>query len=73
MLAPVASEKTLTLRLTAPDDLPDVIADRERFTQALSNLVGNAVKFSPAGGEIIVRVAVLDSELVFSISDRDRG
>lgn len=73
MLAPVASEKSLTLRLTAPDDLPDVIADRERFTQALSNLVGNAVKFSPAGGEIVVRVAVLDSELVFSISDKGQG
>jgi PAS domain S-box-containing protein len=72
-LAPVASEKSLTLRLTAPDDLPDVIADRERFRQALSNLVGNAVKFSPAGGEIIVRAAVLDSELVFSVSDKGQG
>lgn len=72
-LAPVASDKSLTLRLTAPDNLPDVIADSERFRQALSNLVGNAVKFSLPGGEIIVRVAILDGELLFSVSDRGQG
>jgi len=72
-LAPIASEKSQTLRLTAPDDMPGVIADRERFRQALSNLVGNAVKFSPPGGEIIVRVVVLDGELVFSVSDKGQG
>ncbi|MEO8194088.1 MAG: ATP-binding protein [Gemmatimonadales bacterium] len=72
-LVPVASDKSLRLRLTAPDDLPDVLADRERVAQALSNLVGNAVKFSPPGDEIIVRVAVLDGELVFSVSDKGKG
>ena len=72
-LAPVAAEKSLTLRLTAPDDLPDVIADRERIAQALSNLIGNAVKFSPPGGEIVVRVAVLESEIVISVTDNGRG
>lgn len=72
-LAPVAQEKSLTLRLSSPDDLPDVIADRERVGQALSNLIGNAVKFSPPGGEIIVRVSVHDSDLVFSVSDTGQG
>jgi len=72
-LAPVTNEKSITLRLNSPDDLPDVIADRERIGQAISNLVGNAVKFSPAGGEIIVRVAVLDREVLFSVSDKGKG
>jgi PAS domain S-box-containing protein len=72
-LAPVAGEKSITLRLTAPDDLPDVIADRERIAQALSNLIGNAVKFSPPDGEIIVHVAVLESEIVISVTDSGRG
>lgn len=72
-LAPVTADKSLTLRLTAPDDIPAVNADRERVGQALSNLIGNAVKFSPPGGEIIVRVAVLDSELVISVSDTGQG
>ena len=72
-LAPVAREKSLSLRLTAPDDMPHVMADRERIGQALSNLVGNAVKFSPPGSEILVRVSVLDDEVVFSVSDRGKG
>ena len=72
-LAPVAEDKELGLRLNAPDDLPNVLADRDRFGQAISNLVGNAVKFSQAGGEITVRVAVLDKELLFSVSDKGSG
>jgi PAS domain S-box-containing protein len=73
MLAPVANEKGISLRLNAPDDLPDVMADRERTGQAISNLVGNAVKFSASGSEILVRIAVLDSELVFAVSDKGQG
>lgn len=73
MLAPVAGEKGISLKLKAPDDLPDVTADRERVRQAISNLVGNAVKFSSSGTEILVRIAVLDKELLFSVSDKGQG
>ena len=72
-LAPVAAEKSISLRLTAPDDIPDVLADGERVRQAISNLIGNAVKFSPPGSEIMVRVAVHDQEVLLSISDRGSG
>ena len=72
-LAPIANEKELTLRLDAPDHMPDVLADRERIGQAVSNLVGNAVKFSSAGGGITVRVTVLEQEIVFSVSDKGQG
>ncbi|MEO7368690.1 MAG: ATP-binding protein [Gemmatimonadaceae bacterium] len=72
-LAPVAEQKSIQLRLVAPDDLPEVIADRERITQVFSNLVGNAVKFSPPGGRIIVRVKPFPNEIVFSISDKGQG
>jgi len=72
-LAPVAADRKITLRLSAPDDLPEVLADRERFGQAISNLVGNAVKFSQPGSEITVRVVVLDRELLFSVNDKGQG
>jgi len=72
-LAPVAAEKSLALRLKAADDVPHVIADRERIGQALSNLVGNAVKFSPPGSEITVRVTVLEREVLFAVSDEGQG
>ena len=72
-LAPVAGQKAMKLRLAAPDDLPPVVADRERIGQALSNLVGNAIKFSPVGSEILVRVGALDGEVCFSVVDRGMG
>ncbi|MEO5588188.1 MAG: PAS domain-containing sensor histidine kinase [Gemmatimonadaceae bacterium] len=72
-LAPVAQDKLLKLRLDAADDLPDVMADKSRFTQAISNLVGNAIRFSASGGEIMVRVLELDHQVLFSVSDSGRG
>lgn len=72
-LAPVAAEKSVSLRLTAPDDMPSVIADRERIGQALSNLVGNAIKFSSPRSEITVRVAMLEHEVLVSVTDRGQG
>lgn len=72
-LAPVAGQKAMKLKLIAPDDLPPVLADRERIAQALSNLVGNAIKFSPAGSEVLVRVEVREREVVFSVTDRGMG
>lgn len=72
-LAPIAEAKGLKLKLLAPDDLPPVNADTERIRQALSNLVGNAIKFSAAGGAVSVHAAVRENEVVFSIADTGRG
>ncbi|MEO8575791.1 MAG: PAS domain-containing sensor histidine kinase [Gemmatimonadales bacterium] len=72
-LSPVAAEKSIVLRLNAPDDMPDVLADCERVRQAMSNLVGNAIKFSPEGSEIVVSVTVLQVEVRFSVADRGNG
>lgn len=72
-LAPVAGARSLKLRLDAPDDMPAVMADEGRIAQALSNLIGNAVKFSSPGSEIVVTARVLEDVMVFSVADRGRG
>src|SRR5687768_199967 len=70
-LQPLADEKPLHLEVKIPSGLPKVIADRERIQQALSNLVGNAIKFTPAGGRVVIE-AIAESETV-TVSVRDTG
>ena len=47
--------------------------DRDRVAQVLSNLLGNALKYTPKGGTIVVATAVADGELLVSVSDSGPG
>jgi signal transduction histidine kinase len=55
-----ADAKAIRLRLEGEDDLPRIHVDRDRVLQVLGNLIGNALKFTSAGGE--VRVAAQRDE-----------
>jgi len=59
------------IRLTAPAERLDARADADRLVQVVTNLLSNAAKFSPFGGE--VRVAIADEGELIRISVRDRG
>ena len=73
LLGPIAAEQGLQLQLApAPADLI-VEADRDRVIQVLSNLVGNAVKFTPSGGTISVAVERYDGEARFAVRDTGSG
>jgi len=49
-------EKDLRVTLDVPGDIPSVFVDRDRIYQVVMNLMGNAIKFSHRGKEILVRV-----------------
>jgi signal transduction histidine kinase len=59
--------------LDVPEELPSVYADAERIWQVLLNLVGNARKYSPSGGEIRVRALPLQTEVEISVADQGLG
>ena len=61
------------LERDVPDALPAVHADCDRIAQVLSNLLGNAVKFTPAGGRVAVSARAEDGELVISVADSGPG
>jgi PAS domain S-box-containing protein len=73
MLLSHAAERELTLSVSAPDDLPPVMADEGRIVQVLANLVGNAVKFTAPGGLVSVKVSPQGSELQVAVEDTGPG
>jgi PAS domain S-box-containing protein len=68
-----ADEKLIALTGEPSAGLPQVLADRDRVFQVLTNLVGNAVKFTPEGGTVTVRAAPARNTVVFSVSDTGPG
>ncbi len=52
LLASQAEKKRICLTIAVPDDVPPVLADRDRLVQILVNLVDNAIKYTPEGGDV---------------------
>ena len=50
----IAKEKDLTVEFNAPESLPVVLCDRDRFVQVVTNLLSNSIKFTPKGGKITI-------------------
>jgi len=69
-----AERQGVRLRVDVPTDrLPPVRGDDDRLGQVLVNLVHNAVKFSPEGGAVTVRVRAAESEVMASVEDQGIG
>ncbi len=74
ILSPLAERHSVRLSVHADSDLPAVRADYERILRVFTNLVVNAVKFSPANGEVCVTAARHGETIVrFSVIDRGAG
>jgi CheY-like chemotaxis protein/anti-sigma regulatory factor (Ser/Thr protein kinase) len=57
----------------AAADLPPVRADADRVQQVLSNLIGNARKYSPNGGSIVLSARAVDDAVEIAVTDRGLG
>ena len=68
-----ASANGLSFRLDAPDTLPDVRTDRARLRDVISNLIDNAIKYTPSGGSVTLAASALDDKVAISVSDTGVG
>ncbi|WP_339470690.1 ATP-binding protein [Pseudomonas sp. EL_65y_Pfl1_R83] len=72
LLAPLAMEKGIDLSFNAESGLL-INGDPERLFQVLSNLIGNAIKFTPRQGSIGISAMSTDDAVVFSVRDSGEG
>jgi signal transduction histidine kinase len=71
-LGSLAAEKGLEFRTAVPEDLPLAYGDSKRITQCLTNLAGNALKFTRQG-RVEIAVDHLDGVVRFRVSDTGTG
>jgi PAS domain S-box-containing protein len=69
----LAAEASLRLITDVPSSLPPVLADRARVLQVFSNILGNAIKFTPAGGNVHVAALGGEREVTFLVADTGPG
>lgn len=73
MLDPIAADKSITLTTDIHGDGLVASADVGQIQRVFSNLVGNAIKFTPQGGRIVLGCEEVDHELRFSVTDSGPG
>jgi len=72
-LRPQAERAGVEIRIEIPASMPRVLADRERVQQVVTNLVHNAIKFTPSGGSIQVSAEQREDDVLIAVRDTGVG
>jgi signal transduction histidine kinase len=72
-LRPQAEEKRVELRVEFAPDLPSLAVDSFRFPWVITNLVGNAIRYTEPGGMVVLRAEKRGGRVYFQCSDTGRG
>jgi signal transduction histidine kinase len=70
---PEAERRQVTLEVATPPGDLAIAADRARIVQLLGNLIGNALKFTPKGGRVVVTIAAQERDVQFEVADTGPG
>jgi PAS domain S-box-containing protein len=72
-LRPSAEEKTIKLHCDLADMRHEAVADRSRLQQVVWNVLANAIKFTPSGGSVLVRLEPIGDRARIMVSDTGQG
>lgn len=72
-MRPLAEEKGLQLKAEVPEGIPLILGARDRLQQVVTNLLANAIKFTPAGGTVEVKMREEDDYIQAEITDTGIG
>ena len=73
VIQPLAEEKGVQLKVEVPKELPLITGAPNRLQQVFTNLLGNAVKFTPEGGTVTLKVAEEDDHIMVQVIDSGIG
>jgi two-component system phosphate regulon sensor histidine kinase PhoR len=73
MVRPLMEKKKLAFHVSLPEKLPKMCIDKDKVALAIDNLLGNAAKYTPAGGEVSLRVDVDEQTLHVHVQDTGVG
>jgi len=69
----LADDKNIDIQLVLPPKLEPIRTDRDKLAVVINNLLGNAIKYTPSGGNVIVGCQVSGSEAVLTFKDNGIG
>jgi len=68
-----AGQKNIKLEITAPDNLPKVLADEEKTAWVLTNLISNAIRYSYDNTTVHINIQHTGGEIEFAVTDTGQG
>ncbi len=71
--SPYGAEKQITIHFDCQDDLPSILANRQNMEEVFSNLITNAIKYSPAGSTITISATAENEYLKLQFADTGFG
>jgi len=73
VLQPLAKEKNIRLKANISNELPKLPADESKIESVVTNLINNAIKFTPEGGQVTVNAKLQEEQVIISVEDTGMG